>query len=110
MKALFEIRTIVQDWKPPFSKVEKRKEVLVGEGMEFERDGKENVFKVHRIEGDRVLVEFSLNYIMKDPAGPVNRLVWLQRGEGRYFSASWRDNGLTKHLTYKGVTSGKEGN
>lgn len=106
MKAVFEVKTVRQAWQAPFNKTETKKEVSVEEGKPFEREGNEYVFKVVQIAGNKVLVEHDRGYIIKDYVVPQNRQFWLERGEEKGFAASWKDNGISKYIQFKGVVNG----
>ena len=106
MKAVIEVKETNQDWKPPFKKNTKAEEITVQENGEFDALREKGfLFKVHRIQGDKVLVEYNRSYTIKGYEQPQNRSVWIGINESKSFSALWDDNGLTKTLTVKAINA-----
>ncbi|MBI4043922.1 MAG: hypothetical protein HY393_03915 [Candidatus Diapherotrites archaeon] len=106
MKAVIEIKETSQDWRPPFKKNTKAEEITVQENTEFDPlKDKGHLFKVHRIAGDKVLVEYNRAYTVKGYEQPQNRSVWIGLNESKSFSALWNDNGTTKTLTVKAINA-----
>ena len=106
MKAIIEVKALSQDWKPPFKKNVKTEEITVQENMEFDAlREKGHLFKVHRISGDKILVEYNRAYTLKGYEQPQNRAVWIGLNESKSFSALWDENGVTKTLTVKSINA-----
>ena len=102
MAAVFELKTVAQDWRPPFKKTSTVQEVTVNAGDVFCDDGKGNfVFKLLQMEGDRALVEFDREYTVKGYEIPTNRKIWIDKLDFKSFSALWQENGSTKMLKLK---------
>ncbi|MBU2100488.1 hypothetical protein KKG83_04080 [Candidatus Micrarchaeota archaeon] len=100
MKALIEVNELKQDWSPPFQKKKEIKEIEVEEGSAFESNGNGgNVFRLVQIGKDRILVEYDVGYTNKGHVHPVNRQLWIARGEKESFSQLWGNDGVTKTLT-----------
>lgn len=112
MKAVFEVKTIESDWKPPFKKNITDKEYKVSEGEGFDRikgnGNDENAFIVEKIKGDQVLIHYSRLVTPKEPHQAKldkDRGLWLHLEESQNLTYLWGEKGVTKTITYKGVSA-----
>lgn len=107
MKALFEVKSIVQLWKPPFSKTIVSKEYVVGEKDSFDTFEriKEPSFKLLKIGGDRVLIEFNNQYTLKGYENPALKQKWLTKQDELVVTFLWGEDGITKKLKFLGLTN-----
>lgn len=107
MKAKFLIKEIMQPWKPPFTKKTNEKTFIVAENDGFDTIGNSHsVFKLLKIEGDKALVRYHNEFTLKGYSQPQNKEIWISRDETKELSHLWGDDGLTKHITYKGMDAG----
>lgn len=100
MKAKFEVKQTIADWKPPFQKQITTEAYWVGEGDNFDLDG-ENVskikaFKLIKCDSGKVLVEFHREFTLKGHEHPANRQLWVRPNEAATVSAQWHDKGISK--------------
>ncbi|HLC92138.1 MAG TPA: hypothetical protein VJH23_00345 [archaeon] len=111
MKAVFEVRTIESDWKPPFKKNNYANEYVVADGEAFDRimgnGNDEPVFELMETAGDRAKVKYSRLFTIKEPSERVgkDKTVWLIRGDEQPLSYLWGEKGITKKIVYKGIAS-----
>ncbi|MEW6294704.1 MAG: hypothetical protein AB1467_00210 [Candidatus Diapherotrites archaeon] len=99
MKAVFEVKEVVQDWSPPFQKKVnvKNVEVNLGEGFELNEKGIP-IFKLIKLDGNKALVEHDRSYSTKGHEHVESRQVWVDKEEAKSFCALWSSNGITKSL------------
>ncbi len=103
-KVIFEIKSIVQHWGPPFGKEVSSKDVEVSEGNSFDNHPKAgSIFKLITCKNDKALVEFSEKFTLKGHEHPRNRRVWIDKSEPVSFTYLWGNNGMTKSLTLKQI-------
>ncbi len=99
LRAVFELKEIQQQWRPPFRKNVSSREVSVEETAFFGQNGDdEPTFKFLGMNGGKAQILFSSLYTLKGHEHPGNRVVELSPGEEASFSALWQENGLTKKL------------
>ena len=99
MKAVIQMTELKQQWSPPFKKSFEVKELSLKEGESFGEDGVgKPIFKLKKVEMEKVLVGYHRDFAVKGYVQPDTREVWVERGEERSFSALWNDNGETKTL------------
>src|SRR3989344_7911550 len=114
MKAVFEVRTIESDWKPPFKKTNNANEYVVSEGEAFDRimgnGNDEAVFELMESADNRMKVRYSRLFTIKEPSDRVgkDKTIWLIRGEEQPLSYLWGEKGITKKIVYKGVATGEQ--
>lgn len=115
MKALFEVMTIETDWKPPFRKNIYNKDFEAKEQEGFDRitgnGNDEDAFQVEKIIHNKTLVKYSRLITLKDPTKAKlekERKIWLDINESQQFTYLWGEKGITKTLTYKGITTKDE--
>lgn len=102
-KAIFEVKSIVQHWGPPFGKEVSSQDVEVAEGNSFDPHPKAgNVFKLVKLDGGRALVEFNEKFTLKGHEHPRNRQVWIDE-EPVSFTYLWGNDGMTKSLRLKSI-------
>ncbi|MCX8158277.1 MAG: hypothetical protein N3D73_01270 [Candidatus Diapherotrites archaeon] len=108
MKAIFEVKTVAAEWKPPFSKKIETKEYEVGENESFEDlnlnglSGK--IFTVKAIRGNRVLIKYDRHFMIKGfGEDPLKKEKWIEEESPVEFSFMWANQGLTKKLILKKV-------
>ena len=103
-KAIFEVKSIVQHWGPPFGKEVSSKDVAVSEGNSFDNHPKAgSIFKLIKCKDDKALVEFSEKFTLKGHEHPRNRRVWIDKEAPVSFTYLWGNNGMTKSLTLKQI-------
>jgi len=107
MKAVFEVKTIESEWKPPF-----RKKAETEEFMALENDGfdtiranghNEEIFTLVQMKGDKVQLKYSRVFTLKGYEQPQDRSFWLFRGEEKTLTYLWGEKGITKKITFKGM-------
>ena len=114
MKAIFHVKTIRSDWKPPFRKDIKEEEYTVGENEEFDRivgnGNDEAVFQLEQVGSGRAKVRYSRVFMIKgQPDGQErDKRVWLNRDSPVTFTYLWGEAGMSKVITYVGVASKEE--
>lgn len=111
MKAIFEVKTIESQWKPPFKKDITEKEYKVSEGEGFDHitanGNDEDIFQLIRVNGDRAMVRHSRVFTLKNPAAAQqdkDRCIWLAIERGESLTYLWGEKGITKTITFKGVS------
>jgi hypothetical protein len=103
-KAIFEVKSTVQHWGPPFGKEVSSEEVEVSEGKSFDNHPKAgSIFKLVKCDGNKALVEFNEKFTLKGHEHPRNRQVWIDRLEPVSFTYLWGNDGMTKSLKLKGI-------
>jgi len=104
-KAIFNLKSIVHKWEPPFNTTVNTQEVVVGEGQHFDELEKpnEHVFKLIRCDGNKALVEFNHLFTLKGHEHPGNRQVWVGKIEEINFTYLWGNDGITKSLRLKEI-------
>jgi hypothetical protein len=106
MKAKFEIRSIKQKWKPPFTKDIREEVFEVEEGESFDKvlgnGNNESVFKLVESTPDRAKVQYSKLFTLKTP-NPGNYLLSLPKDEAISMTYLWGEDGVTKKITFKGL-------
>ena len=99
LKVLFEVRTIKEDWQPPFKKQIETEQVTAGETEKFAELNNSVIFVFQLVKAgqDRVLIEFSnLVTPKRVDERPISRQIWLGFGEEKSFTAQWASNGVSK--------------
>jgi len=104
-KAVFDLTTIVNPWKPPFGKKIEADEIEVAEGQGFDSMERVhgNVFKLVKCDGDSCLVHFSEKFTLKGHEHPRNRKVEVGK-KPVSFTYLWGNDGVTKKLALKRVS------
>jgi len=106
MKARFEVRSIKQKWKPPFTKDMTDEIFEVEEGEDFDKivgnGNNESVFKFLRVNGDRAVVQYSKLFTLKTP-NPGDYILALNRDDPVSMTYLWGEDGMSKKITYKGM-------
>src|SRR3989338_3624484 len=102
MQAVFEVKTIEADWKPPFQKKIENKEYSVKEGEPFDKivgnGNNDSVFRLVRVAPDKVLVEYSRFFTVKGYENPQSRQMWVDREGEQTLSYLWGEKGVTKKI------------
>jgi len=102
MQAVFEVKTIEADWKPPFQKKIENKEYSVKEGEPFDKivgnGNNDSVFRLVRVAPDKVLVEYSRFFTVKGYENPQSRQMWVDREGEQTLSYLWGEKGITKKI------------
>lgn len=105
MQAVFEVKSIESQWKPPFRKNIEEKEFVVEKGQEFDRiignGNNQPVFRVIELQNTRALVEYCNLFTLKT-TNPGNRQIWLDMNSPVELTYLWGENGITKKITFKG--------
>jgi len=106
MKLKFEVRSIKQRWKPPFTKDVTDEVFEVEEGQTFDKivgnGNNQPVFALIKASEDgRAIVEFSKLFTLKVPNPGDNKLV-LSKDDSISMTYMWGEDGVTKKITYKG--------
>ncbi|MBI4210477.1 MAG: hypothetical protein HY544_03160 [Candidatus Diapherotrites archaeon] len=113
MKAVFQITTLENDWRPPFRKTKETLEFEVSDGDEFDRivgnGNDEAVFQLLQAMGDRAKLRYSRLFTLKEPMelGGREKTVVLPKGTEATLTYLWGEKGITKKIAYTGITSGK---
>ena len=109
MNALFSVKSIETDWRPPFGKKSFEREVAVVNNSDFERakgiDG--SIFKLLEATEHKALVKYHTQFTLKNYHAPRNHEVWLNKGEEISFTYLWGNKGITKKLVFKGLGNGE---
>ena len=113
MKAIFELKSIVSQWSPPFGKKIEQEELLVDEGQGFDALKKrenEFVFRLLELKGEKALIQFHSEYLVKGYGNhPVAvKQLWFELDDSKEFTFQWADKGITKKLTFKGIKTSHE--
>ena len=108
MKMRFIVRSVQQEWKPPFKKDIKEDEFAVKEGEGFDQiignGNNTHVFKAIKLNGDSATIEYSKLFTLKT-GNPGNYQVTLKKDESIAMTYLWGENGTTKTVTYKGIAA-----
>ena len=111
MKARFEVRSIKAQWKPPFKKEITDEVFDVNEGEGFDKIvGNGNnayVYKLISINTNFVKIEYSKLFTLKT-GNPGNYIIELGKDETKDMTYLWGEDGVTKKITYKGITSDEQ--
>lgn len=114
MKVTFEVRTVREQWQPPFKKESKTEQYTVDEGDYFlPVAGKDDdfVFRVLNINPYGVLVEYDCEYMPRTFDVPGNRQLRLGFGSENIFCAKWSHNGIVYYVKPVGqVTENAQSN
>ncbi len=111
MKAVFEVKTLENDWKPPFRKNNSAREYSVGESEEFDRitgnGNDEAVFQLLQYAGERAQVKYSRLFTLKEPLelGGKEKTIWAPLGKEITITYLWGEKGITKKITYLGMAA-----
>lgn len=109
MKALFEVKTIIADWAPPFKKNVETIEFEASQNEEFDKiqgnGNNEAVFKVLELGGDKAKLQFSALFSVKEPKEGTGqeKVINVSKGEEEVLSYLWGEKGITKKIIYKGL-------
>lgn len=103
MKAVLEVTSSINEWKPPFRKEKEVETITVEEGMLFDKieqikDKDEYVFRIMRIAPDKIVVEYNNHYTPKGYLKPRDRMITISKNEEAAFSCLWSELGITKSL------------
>lgn len=105
MKLRFEVRSIKQKWKPPFTKDITDEVFDVEDGASFDKiQGNGNsdaVFTLVQGAGDRAVVRYSRLFTLKVPQ-PGDKTIVLKKDDPVAMTYMWGEDGITKKITYKG--------
>ncbi len=110
MKALFEVKTIEAEWKPPFKKNVYIEEFTASQNDGFDRitrnGNDEPIFRVLELSGSTATIKFSPLFTIKEKKDShgKDKTMTMTRGEEEILSYLWGERGLTKKITYKGIT------
>jgi len=105
-KAIFEVKSIVQHWGPPFGKEVSTEEISVSEGKSFDSHPKAgSIFKLVKLGKGKALVEFNEKFTLKGHEHPRNRQVWVDKLEPVSFTYLWGNDGMTKSLKLKEIVA-----
>jgi hypothetical protein len=111
MKAIFEVKTIQTQWKPPFKKTSTENQFKVSEGETFDHinanGNDEDIFQLIKIKGDKALIRHSRVFTIKNPATAQiekDRGLWLTIEKSEALTYLWGEQGITKIITYKGLS------
>ena len=108
MKAIFEVTSVSNQWKPPFAKKKEVNEYTVEENQSFEDINMNGVagkvFTVKAIRDGKALVKYDKNFMAKGYGeDPMQKEKWATEGNMMEFSFLWGENGVTKRLLLKKV-------
>ncbi|MEK6957412.1 MAG: hypothetical protein AABW99_00315 [archaeon] len=110
MKAVFQVKTIESDWRPPFKKKIETISYTADNEEEFDQvmgnGNHEHVFKVLSIAGDNAKLEYSRLFTLKEGNDQAKgKTLSLSRGEEQSIAYLWGERGVTKIITYKGIAA-----
>ncbi|VVB99407.1 Uncharacterised protein [uncultured archaeon] len=114
MKAIFNVKTIKSDWKPPFRKEVTEEQYSVSEMETFDRivgnGNDEPIFQLESIGGARAKIKYSRVFMLKgQPEGQEKeKRIWLDRDSPVTFTYLWGEQGISKMVTYKGIATKEE--
>ncbi|HLD58379.1 MAG TPA: hypothetical protein VI977_01910 [archaeon] len=104
-KAGFELLEITQSWTGGGKQTEtKNFSVREGESFDTHPKTKEPLFTLVKLTPEKVLVRYNREFTLKGYEQPASRETLLERGETKEFSHLWGSHGLTKKLTFSGIT------
>jgi hypothetical protein len=107
MKAQFTIKTTEVDWKPPFEKKEKTEECFAENGESFDRiqgnGNDEHVFRLIELTPNKVDLNYSKLFTVKESASAGNKTITLRLGEEKTLSYLWGEKGITKKIRLKDI-------
>ncbi|MFH1224262.1 MAG: hypothetical protein V1676_00480 [Candidatus Diapherotrites archaeon] len=105
MKAIFEVKSIENQWRPPFRKKMGELSFEAANGEKFDRiranGNDEAVFTLIDVRGGRALVEYCRLFTLKGD-NPGNRRIWLSQGEPVELTYLWGEDGITKKIKFTG--------
>ena len=116
MVGIFEVETIESKWVPPFDKKNSSNIYYVKEGELFDVDPhiKEDVFMLDNLAGDVAVIKHDQRYIIKKGIFAANldvlgaQTLKLHIGKPVELSFMWGDFGITKKITYQGMSAEKK--
>ncbi|HIH09348.1 MAG TPA: hypothetical protein HA254_01630 [Candidatus Diapherotrites archaeon] len=114
MKALFEVKTVENEWKPPFTKNIYTEHYSVAESDEFDRitsnGNDEAVFALLGLEGDKAKIRFSRLFTPKESVEGLgkDKTLLLPRGQEFVVTYLWGEKGVTKKITFQGMSAEEE--
>lgn len=107
MKLRFEVRSIKQKWKPPFTKDITDEVFDVEEGQTFDRiQGNGNdqpVYALVKGMGDRAVIQYSKLFTLKT-GNPGNYQFTISKDDPVSMTYLWGEDGVTKKITLKGAS------
>lgn len=102
--AIFEVKSIVQNWGPPFGKQSSSYEASVSVGQSFDSMPNEGpIFKLIKIQGNTAIIQFHEKFTLKGHLHPRNRQAEVGKEEAVSFTFLWGNDGMTKSLRLKEV-------
>lgn len=108
MKMRFIVRSVQQQWKPPFKKEISENEFSVKEGESFDQilgnGNNTTVYKALKLNGDTATIEYSKLFTLKT-GNPGNYQLTLKKDEPIAMTYLWGEDGVTKTITYKGIAA-----
>ncbi|MCD6434177.1 MAG: hypothetical protein J7L14_01035 [Candidatus Diapherotrites archaeon] len=102
MKAIIRIDELLQDWRPPFRKERKTKELVVKEGEAFDEVYGNKVFRLVSLYGNTAKIEFTKDFVVKE-GNLQDGFLLLRVGEKAKLSFLWGNNGITKTLHLRAI-------
>ena len=112
MKAVFEIRTIESDWKPPFDKKATSYEIAVKKGETFDwifgNGNNEPVFKLLDLNSGKVEVQYSKLFTLKNYKHQREKSIWLDKGNEETLTYLWGEKGITKKIRLMDISEEME--
>jgi hypothetical protein len=97
MQVMIELKTVKEQWQPPFRKEIETEQFIVDEGDYFlQVPGKDDfVFRLIEARKDSVIIEFNSLFTVKNEERPSSRQLTFEFGEEKAFTAQWTSNGIT---------------
>jgi len=110
MKAVFKVKTIKNNWKPPFKKEIEEKEFIVSKNEAFDefidgRNGKIMTFKLLELGHEKALVKYALQFSLAGGVNPGNKEIWVEKNNSVSFTYLWGNQGITKEIILKEIQS-----
>jgi len=114
MTSVFEIETIITKWNPPFDKQTRTDifHVKTGELFDIEDALREDVFMLEKECGNSAIIKYDPRFVLNKGIFVSNvdliapQTMRLHIGKPVKFSFMWGDFGVTKKITYQGMTEG----
>gem|GEM_PF-2970405 len=116
MNGTFEVATTISMWEPPFDKKKTVVQYTGEEGEEFDYDEviKHNIFKILSIKADFAIIEFNLQYTLKQGQYSANELmvgpqqIRIPMNREVELSYMWGHKGTTKKIKFIGISGNSE--
>jgi hypothetical protein len=107
MKAVFSVKTIEADWKPPFKKNIQTQTFDVQIGGRFDRivgnGNDEPVFELLELNGEKAKLKYSTLFTLKNYNHTKEKVIELKIGAKEKMTYLWGEKGITKEIEFKNI-------